>query len=109
MCISIVLKTSQKSVQLLVRVIDDNILSSDALVEVFLMDLELSRGLSNTTTVVGVFGVATIRLGFTVTCTENYYGDACDVFCVRRNDTTGHYSCSAVSYTHLTLPTIYSV
>ena len=57
------------------------------------MSLELQSDLSNVTTIAGELGVGSIMLGLQAVCAENYFGDACDILCIRRNDTFGNYSC----------------
>ena len=65
----------------------------DVLVEMFIVDLELGRDISNTTTLTGQFHVATITLKFEVSCSENHFGEDCNVICEETNDINGHYAC----------------
>lgn len=65
----------------------------DILVEWFFNDILMRRGVSVLDNFNGQFGVATIRLRYEVACSENYYGELCDIFCKGRNDSFGHYFC----------------
>ena len=39
-------------------------------------------------------GSSSIDLDFQASCTNNYYGPQCTVFCVTVDDATGHYTCT---------------
>lgn len=48
-------------------------------------------------TINGEFGSAMIVLSFRLTCTDNFYGDNCEVFCLGRDDDSGHYFCNPIT------------
>ena len=35
-----------------------------------------------------------IRLAFQLSCEENFYGEDCTIFCVGKNDESGHFTCN---------------
>lgn len=38
-----------------------------------------------------------IELSFRLTCSPNFYGDNCEIFCEPRNDSGGQFTCNPVS------------
>ena len=42
-------------------------------------------------------GSATMALSYQVTCSDNYYGADCSVFCEPQNNTDGHYTCNSAT------------
>ena len=43
----------------------------------------------------GISGVGSIVVSFSVTRSDNYYGEFCDLLCEARNDSRGHYTCDS--------------
>lgn len=63
---------------------------------VFLEQLSLAPNERQTSAVnyTGRFQRATLELSFCVTCTFEFYGSLCDVFCpLAQNDSFGHFMC----------------
>ena len=42
----------------------------------------------------GLHGNSELTLSFELSCSEDYYGSECDIFCKERNDEMGHYTCN---------------
>ena len=85
----------QSEVQLYTIVLHDNIILPDVIVERFLIDFDLVRGVSEVRGAQGVSGVGSLVVGLGVTCSEHYYGEFCNVLCEPRNDSHGHYICDS--------------
>ena len=46
---------------------------------------------------IGMAGFSYIELSYVVNCSKDFYGSDCDMFCVPRNNTFGHFTCNETS------------
>ena len=123
----------QGGFQLFFEAYDNNVFSNaDHLEDIFINVPALP--VSNTVRGIYRSNRVTLNMFFSIDCEDDYYGRDCSTFCVARDNANGHYTCDeddgsqiclpnyygpecrtfclasqseeAVSYTHLTLPTI---
>ena len=87
----------QGDVTLYIKVEDYDFFSSDDHVDDVYVPISLvpSSSFSSTTRYNGVNGNSRIELNFRVQCTSNYYGSNCATYCLRRDDSGGHYTCGS--------------
>ncbi len=49
----------------------------------------------------------TLQFSYQVICLPDYYGPECSVYCVPRDDSSGHYTCDETDGTKICLPDYY--
>lgn len=88
----------QERFQFQIRVNDEDPLESDDLIDrVFVISngLAISNTFSPQQTSTGIYGNVRAVVSYKAVCQTNYYGSRCTVFCVGRDDNTGHYECNS--------------
>lgn len=88
----------QVNFQFQIRVNDDDHPDSDDLIDrVFAVETNfpISENFTPRRTYTGNYGNVRFDLSYRAICQTNYYGSTCTVFCIGRDDSTGHYSCNS--------------
>ena len=87
----------QGTVRLLIEVEDyDSFNSDDHVDDVYVtISTNPSSPFSSRRAYDGVHGNSRIELNFRVRCASNYYGSNCATYCLRRDDSGGHYACGS--------------
>ena len=55
-------------------------------------------------TVTGTYGIVSLTLSYSLTCTQNYYGPNCSTYCVPSDNSMGHYNCNTSTGSKICLP-----
>jgi hypothetical protein len=86
----------QGGFQFYIRVSDEDVAFDDHVDDVY-ADVSLSPSSSFTSvrTFTGDHGNSRIALSFRVRCSANYYGSNCATYCVRTDNSRGHYTCGS--------------
>ena len=83
---------------------DDGGLGTDLIDEIYLQIPPTLNLVETSQTVTGSFERAVLIMGYSLTCTQNYYGPDCSTYCVPSDNSMGHYECDTSSGNKICLP-----
>ena len=89
--------------QLYVEVVDNDPFDIDLIDEVKVL-VPGTKGEVTSQTFIGTFGIVSLVLSYSLTCTQNYYGSNCTTYCVPSDNNMGHYNCDPSNGNKICLP-----
>ena len=77
--------------------VEDQDIDADDLVDVVIFNQAITPGSGWTSyqNIGGYYGRAEIDARFRIYCNTNYYGSACNIYCVPTDNSQGHYTCGS--------------